>query len=115
MPLSASETVRIRQLVSESTDDVFSDSDIQTVSDAMAKVIDASGYAPSHASYTDTYDIYLLASELWRIKAGNFADEFDFAAEGGKFNRSQKYRMALDQAKRYSDMSRQRSSSTSSA
>jgi len=115
MALSAAETTRIRSLVSESTDDVFSDVDIQTVSDAMAKVVDSSGYAPSHASYVDTYDIYLIAAELWRIKAGNFADEFDFAAEGGRFNRSQKYRMALDQSKRYSDMSKYRSSGTAPA
>ena len=112
MALTAAQLTRVRQLASEPTTDTFSDQDIQDTADFMSRVPDSDGNPPSHADYTATYDLYLLAAELWRLKAGFVADEFDFSSEGAEFQRSQKYEMYLGQAKRYSDMSMYRSSLT---
>lgn len=112
MALTVAQIARVRQLVNDVTSETFTDQDIQDTADAMAKTKDSSGNAPSHASYVDTYDLYLLAAELWRIKAGFFAEDFDFRSEGADFSRSQKYKMCIAQSKRYSDMASQRSANT---
>lgn len=112
MALSAAQLARTRRLIDDVDSSTFTDADINDTADAMARTKDLAGLAPSHVGYVDTYDIYLLAAELWRIKAGFVAEQFDFRAEGGDFARSQKYRMYIAQAKRYSDMSSQKSANT---
>lgn len=112
MPLSAAQITRVRQLIADVASDDFTDTDIQDTADAMARTKDSAGNAPVDTGYTDTYDLYLLAAELWRVKAGLVADEFDFNAEGGEFQRSQKYTMAIAQSKRYADMAGQKSTNT---
>jgi hypothetical protein len=76
----------------------------------MARVKDVYGEAPldadgtANADYTLTVDLYKAASYAWHQKAGVYAEQFDFEADGGKFTRSQGYHMAIAQAKRYADM-----------
>lgn len=113
MALTAAQLARVRRMAAEPTEDTYTDADIDTLADQVAKVVDASGYAPSHADYTDTYDLYILTAEIWREKAGNVADEYDFVAEGAEFSRSQKYTTFLSQAARYADMASVRSTNTS--
>lgn len=93
---------------SHKTDRALSDSDLQFIADEYAKIKDASDNAPTASGYTDTYDLYVAAAEAWRMKAGQFAEDFDFEAEGGVFSRSQKYTNALQQSARYAAMAGQR-------
>lgn len=109
MALSTAEMTRLRVMVDEPTEDTYDDAYINALADVIAKAEDASGYAPTHASYTATYDLYILASELWRQKAGAVAAEFDFESEGAAFSRSQKYEHFIAQSVRYASLSRFRS------
>ena len=113
MPLSAAQITRVRQMTAErDAAGDYPDADIITLADGVAKVVDSEGLAPIDTGYVETYDLYTVAAELWRVKAGEVADEFDFAAEGGEFTRSQKYDNYLKQAARYSSMARYKSSQT---
>lgn len=112
MALTAAQILRVRSMINDKAAATFTDQDILDNAEAMAKVKDEELRAPTHAEYVPTYDLYLLAAELWRLKAGFVSEEFDFRAEGGDFARSQKYRNCIDQAKRYSDMAGQRSANT---
>lgn len=109
MALSNTELDRLRLMAGEAhkTDRDLSDDDLQFIADNTAKIRDAANNAPSSDSYTDTYDLYVAAAEAWRMKAGQYAEQFDFEAEGGVFTRSQKYTNALSQAKRYAAMAGQ--------
>ena len=78
-----------------------------------SRIKDDTGEAPVAADGTDpnpdytlTVDLYRAASLCWHQKAGVFAEEFEFEADGGKFMRNQKYDMAIAQAKRYADMAK---------
>ena len=75
-----------------------------------ARVKDVNGEAPlledntANPDYTLTIDLYRAASLGWHQKAGVFAEQFEFEADGGLFKRNQAYDMAIAQAKRYADM-----------
>lgn len=112
MALTQAQLNRVRQLVNEKDTSRFSDQDIQDSADFVARMKDDAGRAPVHPDYVPTYDLFLLAAELWRVKAGLFAEDFDFRSEGAEFERSQKYTMALAQSKRYADLAAQRTSRT---
>ncbi len=108
MALTAAQLTRLARLAGEEhkpdSERLVTDTTLQEIADDSAKVPDTSGYAPSHASYTDTYDLFRAASEAWRFKAGIVAERYDFIAEGGEFMRRQQYENYLEQAKRYAGM-----------
>lgn len=71
----------------------------------LSLVKDSAGLVPVATGYVTTVDLYRAASIGWHQKAGIYAEQFDFEADGGKFSRSQGYHMCIAQAKRYADMS----------
>lgn len=78
----------------------------------QAQVKDSAGLTPidpdtgiTTVGYVITVDLYKAASLAWHQKAGIYAEQFDFSADGGQFSRSQGYHMCIAQAKRYADMS----------
>lgn len=109
MALSATDLDRLKMMAGEAhkTTRALDDDDLQFIADNYAKIRDDDDNAPTDSGYTDTYDLYVAAAEAWRMKAGQFAEAFDFEAEGGVFSRSQKYVNALSQAKRYAAMAGQ--------
>lgn len=109
MALSADELTRLQMMSGEShkTTRSLTDADLQFIADNYAKIKDSDGNTPTASGYTDTYDLYVAAAEAWRMKAGQFAEDFDFEAEGASFSRSQKYTNALKQASRYAAMAGQ--------
>jgi len=116
MALSAEQLARLAAMVGEAHKDVedrlLSDADLQSIADDVARVPDDNGNAPNDDNYIDTYDLYRAAAEGWRRKAGIFSEEFDFESEGAVFNRSQKYRQALQQAARYAGMAQAMTTNT---
>jgi hypothetical protein len=108
MALTAAQLTRLGSFAGEThknaADRQVTDDQLQLIADDSAKVPDSSGFAPSHASYTDTYDLFRAASEAWRWKAGIVAENYDFIAEGGEFKRAQVYAHYMEQSKRYAGM-----------
>jgi hypothetical protein len=108
LALTAAQLTRLGSLVGEAhknaADRIVSDAQLQLIADASALVPDTLGFAPSHASYTATYDLYRAAAEGWRWKAGVVSETYDFIAEGGEFRRAQVYDHYMEQSKRYAGM-----------
>lgn len=109
MALSVAQIIRLRKMIDEPTTNNYTDSDLVILGDEVARTIDSAGKAPTVVGYVDTYDLYILTSEIWRLKAGAVSGDFDFEAEGGSYSRSQVYDNYIAQAVRYAGLSRFRS------
>jgi len=51
--------------------------------------------------WVETYDMNAAAAEIWFEKAAALAAQYDFAADGGNYHRSQGYTQAISQAQYY--------------
>jgi len=108
MSVSTSEVRRVRRMIAEtSATSAFSDADIAAAisryprEDARGeapfrKTKTASGALAPNPDWMPTYDLHAAAAELWEIKAADLAANYDFAADGGTYHRSQ----AVDHAMR---------------
>ena len=76
----------------------------------LARVPDVAGLNPQDSlgvattGYVNTVDLYKAASLAWHQKAGVYAEQFAFTADGATFQRNQGYDMCVKQAARYADM-----------
>lgn len=94
------QVARLRVLVAEPTSAVFSDTQLaQFIGEAW--YWDSASRDPSHDEWIATFDINAAASEVWQIKAGNYAADYDFSADGGRYDRSQRHAHAMQQARHY--------------
>lgn len=57
---------------------------------AECRIIDAEGRAPVSDGWEGAWDFNLAAAEVLETKAVRCATDFDFSADGSRFNRSQK-------------------------
>lgn len=95
----------LRRCIAEPTQATYTDAELKSLIEASA-LIDVDGHAPDEDAWIPTYDIYHVASEIWMEKSSAVADEFDFNADGGSFQRSQKMQMYLKQASYYKSRSK---------
>jgi hypothetical protein len=98
--LTAAQLAQLKRMAGEAhkATPMLDDATIQTIADESARVVDADGFTPDDAEYTDTYDLEVAAAECWRTKAGMVAEGYDFSAEGAMLTRSQMHRHYLEQA-----------------
>jgi len=52
-------------------------------------------------TWIPTYDLHAAAAQVWQEKASLHAGNFDFAADGASFSRSQAYEMAMKQSRHH--------------
>ena len=105
MTVTQTEVKRIRIMIAEPTSITYTDSDLIALIEEKQSV-DVNGLYPNDSGWTPTYDLFLVASEIWIEKASIVSDEFDFHADGGTFQREQKHKMALEQASYYASRSK---------
>lgn len=91
---------RLRRLVAESTVDTYTDIDLIEYLDRYP-LADAAGYAPTDTAWTGNWDINAAAADIWEEKAALIANNFDFAADGGDYKRSQAYAQAMQTARNF--------------
>lgn len=90
----------VRRMVAEPDATTYTNEAIERLIKNNA-VSDESGRTPENPAWDATYDLNATASDIWEEKAGAVADEIDFSADGGSFQRSQKFAMYMRQAARY--------------
>ena len=105
MTVTQTDVKRIRRMIAEPTSITYTDSDLIALIEEKQSV-DINGLYPDDSNWTPTYDLFLVASEIWLEKASIVSDEFDFHADGGTFQREQKHKMALEQASYYASRSK---------
>jgi len=62
---------------------------------------DGAGALPDDATWTGAWDANMAAADLWTEKAALFAADFDFAADGGDYKRSQVHSQMLTMARTF--------------
>lgn len=97
--------MRLRRYIAEPNPVKYSDNEL-TKRIESAAIMDKKGDKPDEPNWAPTYDLYLVASEIWLEKAGMVADEFDFSSDGGNFSRSQKSAAYLRQSSYYKSRSK---------
>lgn len=110
MALTAAEAFRLARMSGEAhkptEERMLDDSELQDLADAVGLVKDDDDLAPADVGYVVTYDLYRIAAEAWRDKAGMIAEGYNIKVEGAAFNRSEAYEHYLAQATRYAGMAR---------
>jgi hypothetical protein len=71
---------------------------------ARYPVLDADGTEPDDYGWLGAWDINQAAADVWDEKASLLAADFDFAADGGDYKRSQAHAQMLAMARRYRSM-----------
>ena len=114
MAATAVMAAQLRRMVDESTETTYDDDLIDDIIEKYP-LLDVLGTSPQDVDYSTTpptiseldewiptYDLNAAAAEIWGEKAGAVSDEFDFAADGGNFSRSQKEEAYMVKSRWYS-------------
>jgi hypothetical protein len=96
MSATAEQIGRLRRMVAEAGDEVYTDVALAAVIETYP-LVDTGGYAPADTGWTATYDLPAAAAAVWAEKAAALAGDFDFSADGATFHRSQVYEQAAAQ------------------
>lgn len=91
---------RVRRMTGEQFNTSYTDAEIQTII-TQYPLVDSEGFSPDQINWTPTYDLNAAAASIWEEKASGRTQNFDFSADGGSYQRSQSYEMAMKQARHY--------------
>lgn len=91
---------QLRRMVAEPTQDTYTDGLLSAFL-ARYPLPDASGRTPTDAAWAGAWDANRAAADVWEEKAATLAGNFDFAADGGSYKRSQAHAQALQMARMY--------------
>ncbi len=105
MTIDPNDVSRLRRYISEPSAGTYTNEELILLIEESA-LMDVDGREPSDPNWTPTYDIYKVASDIWLEKASAVADEFDFASDGGRFDRSQKVENYTKQSSYYRSRSK---------
>lgn len=95
---------RLRRMTAEPiTCDTYTQAEMQAVIERYP-VLDTNGTEPDDYGWLGAWDINQAAADVWEEKAAVVATNFDFAADGGDYKRSQVYAQMLSMARRYRSM-----------
>lgn len=97
---STAQIARLRRLVAEPTYDTYTDIDLSTALE-LWPLPDADGLEPDAATWAGAWDINQAAADIWEEKAAMVAGDFDFAADGGDYKRSQAYAQMAAKARAF--------------
>ena len=113
MTATAAQIAQVRRMIAESDATTYSDNLIATYIEAYP-LMDELGEdpytwdettEPPHKDTNDdwipTYDLNAAAADIWLEKASAFSPNYDFAADGGNYSRSQAYEQAMKQYRNY--------------
>ena len=89
MTPDAMQIAALRRFAAEPTAETYSDADLTDI--LMRRALDAAG--------ADGFDLYAAAADVWEQKAAALAQDYDFAADGADFRRSQAHAHALGMAR----------------
>ncbi len=86
---------RVSTLAAASSRPVLTQDEVKATILAYA-MPDADGITPDVTGWTPTWDINRAVSELWGIKAGKVAGDFNFGADGSNFSKGEVMAQCLE-------------------
>ena len=93
MVITLEQIDRLRRMVSEPTQDMYSDSALEAY---LTRYL-----LPDDNGELTLVDFNRAAADVWDEKAATFAADFDFSADGGQYSRSQVHGQMLTMARRF--------------
>lgn len=87
----------VRRWTSEPDATTYVDADLTDVIERYP-LTDADGNEPSASEWTATYDLHMAAADIWQEKATAVIGDYDFAADGGRYDRNQVYKAMMYQS-----------------
>jgi len=114
MSATAAQIAQLRRMVAEADDTTYDDDALAGYIEAYPRLDergeepytwDTSTEPPSedeNESWIPTYDLNAAAADIWEEKAAAVASEYNFSADGGKYDLSKKHEQYLKMARRYS-------------
>lgn len=112
MAATTAQKAQLRRMVAETASTTYADADIASYIEAHP-LTDARGENPwvesetapgtleANPDWTATYDLNAAAADIWDEKAAALAPNFDFEADGGRYDRSQAFEQAQKMARYY--------------
>lgn len=107
MTATAAQIAQIRRMVAEPTETTYDDESVQGYIETYP-LIDERGEAPytwdtstepptqtANDNWIATYDLHAAAADIWDEKASQWADKYDFSADGGNYHRSNVYNQMM--------------------
>ncbi len=91
---------QLRRMVAEPDASTYSTAALSGII-ARYPLVDTNGYEPDDALWAGVWDLNRAAADIWEEKAAAYAADFDFAADGGDYKRSQVQTQMLALASRY--------------
>jgi hypothetical protein len=91
---------QLRRMVAEPTQDTYTDSLLSTALERYP-LPDSNGYVSTDALWAGAWDTNAAAADIWEEKAAAYAADFDFAADGGDYKRSQVQTNMLQMARSF--------------
>ena len=111
MAATAAMAAKLRRMVDEPTETTWDDDLIDDYIESYP-LIDVLGTDPQEIDFSTspptiserdewipTYDLNAAAADIWEEKAAGIAENYDFAADGGKYTRSQKYEQYMNKSR----------------
>lgn len=100
---TAAMIAEVRRKVAEPTTTTYSDALLTSIIEVYP-LPDANGLEPDDTLWAGAWDLNRAAADVWDEKAATVAADFDFAADGGDYKRSQLYTQYVQSARRYRAM-----------
>lgn len=97
---SADMIAQLRRMVAEPDASTYSTAVLSGII-TRYPLVDANGYEPDDVLWAGVWDLNRAAADIWEEKATAYAADFDFAADGGDYKRSQAHAQMLALASRY--------------
>ena len=97
---TGAQIARLRRLVAEPTTDTYTDNDLSAALE-LWPLPDVDGLEMDSVVWAGAWDINQAAADIWDEKAAMVASDFDFAADGGDYKRSQVYAQMTARARAF--------------
>ena len=91
---------QLRRMVAEPDATTYSTTTLSAII-SRYPLRDSNGYDADDTLWTGVWDLNRAAADIWEEKATAYVADFDFAADGGDYKRSQVQAQMLQMASRY--------------
>ena len=91
---------QLRRMVAEPDATTYSTTTLSAII-SRYPLRDSNGYNPDDVLWAGVWDLNRAAADIWEEKATAYVADFDFAADGGDYKRSQVQAQMLQMASRY--------------
>jgi len=113
MAATDAQVAQVRRMVNEPSETTYTDEDIAGYIESYP-LLDERGEVPytwdastspptqdENEDWIPTYDLHAAAGDIWEEKAAVVAVDFNFSADGGRYDRSQVYEQYMKQARHH--------------